>query len=74
LFGSYAKLTFTPESDIDLAIVSERDLKFLEKQALKIERKYKIKIRLHFFPKDFKEHKEDPLVKEILRNGIKLIG
>lgn len=74
LFGSYAKLTFTPESDIDLAIVSDRDLRFLEKQALKIERKYKTKIQLHFFTKDFKEHKEDPLVKEILRNGIKLIG
>ena len=74
LFGSYAKLTFTPESDIDLAIVSERDLKFLEKQALKTEKKYKTKIQLHFFPKDLKEHKEDPLVKEILRNGIKLIG
>jgi predicted nucleotidyltransferase len=74
LFGSYAKLTFTPESDIDLAIVSERELRFLEKQALKIEKKYKTKIQLHFFPKDFKEHKEDPLVKEILRNGIKLIG
>jgi len=74
LFGSYAKLTFTPESDIDLAIVSEKDLRFLEKQASKIEKKYKTKIQLHFFPKNFKEHKEDPLVKEILRNGIKLIG
>jgi uncharacterized protein len=74
LFGSYARLTFTPESDIDLAIVSDKDLRFLEKQALKIEKKYKTKIQLHFFPKDFKEHKEDPLVKEILRNGIKLIN
>jgi len=73
-FGSYAKLTFTPESDIDLAIFSDRDLRFLEKQALKVERKYKTKIQLHFFPKDFKEHKEDPLVKEILINGIKIIG
>jgi predicted nucleotidyltransferase len=73
LFGSYAKLTFTPESDIDLAIVSDKDLRFLEKQALKIEKKYKAKIQLHFFPKDFKEHKEDPLVKEILRNGIKIM-
>jgi len=74
LFGSYAKLTFTPESDIDLAIVSDKDLRFLEKQALKIEKKYKTKIQLHFFPRDFKEHKEDPLVKEILRNGIKIIN
>jgi predicted nucleotidyltransferase len=54
LFGSYAKLTFTQESDIDLAIVSDKDLRFLEKQALKIEKKYKTKIQLHFFPKDLK--------------------
>jgi predicted nucleotidyltransferase len=74
LFGSYAKLTFTSESDIDLAIVSDKNLTFLEKRALKIEKKYKTKMQLHFFPKDFKKHKEDPLVKEILRNGIKIIG
>jgi predicted nucleotidyltransferase len=73
LFGSYAKLTFTPESDIDLAIVSDKHLESLEKYALKIEKRYKTKIQLHFFGTDFKKHKEDPLVKEILRNSIKIL-
>jgi len=72
LFGSYAKLTFEEGSDIDLAIISDKDLSFLEKAALKIEKKYKVKIQLHFFGKDFIKHEEDPLVREILRNGIKL--
>ena len=35
LFGSYAKLTFTEDSDIDLAIISNKNLRFLERQALK---------------------------------------
>jgi predicted nucleotidyltransferase len=73
LFGSYAKLTFKEGSDIDLAIISEETLEFLEKYALKIEKKYKTKIQLHFFGKDFEKHKEDPLVREIIRNGIKLL-
>jgi predicted nucleotidyltransferase len=73
LFGSYAKLTFTPESDIDLAIVSDKHFGVLEKYALKIEKRYKTKIQLHFFGTDFTKHKEDPLVREILRNGIKIL-
>lgn len=73
LFGSYAKLTFKEGSDIDLAIISERKLNFLERIALKIEKRYKTKIQLHFFGKDFIKHKEDPLVKEIIRNNIRLI-
>jgi len=72
LFGSYAKLTFDEKSDIDLAIISDKDLNFLEKIALRIEKKYKVKIQLHFFEKDFFKHKEDPLVREIIKSGIKL--
>lgn len=73
LFGSYAKLTFKEGSDIDLAIISDKKLDFLEKIALKIEKKYKTKIQLHFFGKDFSKHKEDPLVREIIRNNIQLL-
>jgi len=72
LFGSYAKLTFEEGSDIDLAVISDKDLNFLEKVALRIEKKYKVKIQLHFFEKDFFKHKKDPLVREIIKNGIKL--
>mgnify|MGYP001626454650 CR=1 FL=1 len=73
LFGSYAKLTFKEGSDIDLAIISDKNLDFLERIALRIEKKYRTKIQLHFFDKDFFKNKEDPLVKEIIRNGIKLL-
>jgi predicted nucleotidyltransferase len=73
LFGSYAKLTFKEGSDIDLAVISDKHLESLEKYALKIEKKYKTKIQLHFFGTDFKKHKEDPLVREILRNSIKIL-
>jgi predicted nucleotidyltransferase len=73
LFGSYAKLTFKEGSDIDLAIISDKNLGFLEKYALKIEKKYRTKIQLHFFGKDFEKHKEDPLVREIMRNNIQII-
>jgi predicted nucleotidyltransferase len=73
LFGSYAKLTFKEGSDIDLAIISEKDLGHLEKYALKIEKKYGIKIQLHFFGADFMKHKEDPLVREIMRNSVQII-
>lgn len=73
LFGSYAKLTFKEGSDVDLAIISERDLRSLEKYALKLEKRYKVKIQLHFFDKDFFKHKEDPLVNEIIKNGIQLV-
>ncbi|MEM5881545.1 MAG: nucleotidyltransferase domain-containing protein [Candidatus Aenigmatarchaeota archaeon] len=38
LFGSYAKLTFKEGSDIDLAIISDKKLDFLEKIALKIKK------------------------------------
>ncbi|MEM5834937.1 MAG: nucleotidyltransferase domain-containing protein [Candidatus Aenigmatarchaeota archaeon] len=73
LFGSYAKLTFKEGSDIDLSIISSKKVDFLEKVALKIEKKYKTRIQLHFFGKDFMKHKEDPLIREILRNGIQLL-
>lgn len=73
LFGSYAKLTFKEGSDIDLAIISRKNLKFLEKYALKIEKRYRTKIQLHFFGEDFEKHREDPLVREILRNGIRIV-
>lgn len=73
LFGSYAKLTFKEGSDIDLAIASDKSLEFLEKYVLRIEKKYKIKIQLHFFDKVFLKYKEDPLIREIMRNGIQII-
>ena len=68
LFGSYAKLIQTENSDIYIAIITERENK---KQTDKIKKeinKLNIKIELHFFEeKDLKAN--DPLIKEILKNG-----
>jgi len=76
LFGSYAKLIFKKDSDIDFAIISN-DINTLKRKkinekVLKLEKKYSKKIELHYFGKDIYKNKKDPLVKEILINGEKL--
>ncbi|MBS3074466.1 nucleotidyltransferase domain-containing protein [Candidatus Pacearchaeota archaeon] len=74
LFGSYSKLIFTEESDIDIAVISDEvDRKLVNKAAKKLDKFFKKKIELHFFTKEFHKNKRDPLVREILQNGIKLI-
>ncbi len=71
LFGSYAKLIYKENSDIDLALINNKlNQKFLSK----IEKKYNYKIELHYFRKDeFYKNKNDPLIKDIMKNGVKLI-
>lgn len=74
LFGSYAKLIFRKESDIDIAIVSDVvDKRKIEGTIRKLEKEYKKKIEVHFFEKNFYKNKRDPLVKEILQHGIRMI-
>ena len=73
LFGSYAKLIYTQKSDIDLAIVLEKEdkksIQNIKKQVEKLEKKYNKIIETHFFTaKDMKN--KDPLIKEIQRNSI----
>ena len=75
LFGSYAKLIYTERSDIDLAIVLEKEdksfVKKLKKDINKIEKKYDKNVELHFFKKkDMKQ--KDPIIKEILRNNVSI--
>jgi predicted nucleotidyltransferase len=80
LFGSYSKLIFTAKSDIDLAVILYDKFKnktILEKKIFKItekvSKKYKKHIETHFFEEKDLKHKEDPLIKDILRDGIVLI-
>lgn len=77
LFGSYAKLIFNETSDIDIAIVSDRmsskDKQEMNKLMQKLESRYGRKIEFHHFGKNFYKGKKDPLVRDILKNGIKLI-
>lgn len=79
LFGSYAKLIYHEKSDIDIAIIFKNSIKNrykLEKKINKVaERLGKLsekKVETHFFQeKDLKE--KDPLIKDILRNGKRLM-
>ena len=74
LFGSYAKLIFKEKSDIDIAVVSNNITKEeVNKQIIKLEKKHKKAIEIHFFTKNFYNNKKDPLVKEILQHGIQII-
>ncbi len=68
LFGSYAKLIQTENSDIDIAVIFADKTK---KQADKIKReigKINKKIELHFF-EDKEMKADDALIRDILRNG-----
>ena len=73
LFGSYAKLIFRENSDVDIAVISEIDKRKINKIAERLEKKYNKKIEVHFFTEKFYNNKRDPLVKEILQHGIKTI-
>ena len=76
LFGSYAKLIYSDNSDIDIAIILDVKVKnlnklkkIIEKDINKISKKNKKEIELHFFNESDLKHKEDALIKDILRNG-----
>jgi predicted nucleotidyltransferase len=75
LFGSYAKGNETEWSDIDIALVSEifdgdriADKDKIRKITLSISSEIEV---VPFAPSDFNE--QNPLAKEILRTGIKLV-
>ena len=77
LFGSFAKLVFEETSDIDIAVISDRihvkEKRDFRRLIQKLELKYKKKIEVHYFGKDFYKNRKDPFVKEILKNGVKLL-
>ncbi len=74
LFGSYAKLLFKENSDIDIAVISDKiEKENINKTTKKLEKKYKKKIEIHIFSKNIHKNKKDPLVKEIFQHGVKLI-
>ena len=76
LFGSYSKLIYNEKSDVDIAILTPKifDKKNVLKIIRKPERVYGKIIEVHFFEKkSFYENKKDPLVKEIIKNGMRII-
>ena len=78
LFGSYSKLVFSEKSDIDVAVLTLQNVKVVKGQLLalaeKLGKSYGKEVQLHFFDKkSFYSNKKDPLVSEIIKNGVLLI-
>jgi predicted nucleotidyltransferase len=75
LYGSWSKGTFTPDSDIDLAVFLDQDeLDGFEEDALlmKLRRKVDLRIEPHAFARsDF--DLSIPLVKEIVEQGERIV-
>lgn len=77
LFGSHAKKTYSEHSDVDLAIVTNKqDAKIeliITDIADKIGKRFGRRIECHYFTNDEFQKKERAIVLEILKDGIKLI-
>lgn len=76
LFGSYSKLIYKEKSDVDIAVLGPEDMDVdaISEVVKKLEKKYGKHIELHDFVKgDFYKNKKDPMVNDILTNGIRLI-
>jgi predicted nucleotidyltransferase len=76
LFGSYAKLIYREKSDVDVAVIFEKKPKGLDLDRLgqKLEKTYGKQVQIHDFEKGpFNENKNDPIVSDILRNGVRLL-
>lgn len=73
LFGSYAKGSFTKDSDIDIACVFKNisNTYDMQIQLMKLRRRFDIRIEPHPFEEDdFNEF--NPLSAEILKYGIQI--
>ena len=73
IFGSFAKGTNHADSDIDIAIVVKNVADIIDTQIdmMKLRRKVDLRIEPHpFLSKDFT--KDNPVVSEILKFGIKI--
>jgi predicted nucleotidyltransferase len=79
LFGSYAKRTFSKDSDIDVAIITQEksaDDELLITDIIdRLHKRFRKEIQPHYYTaKEFKAlEKKDKLVKEIVKDGIRLV-
>ncbi len=81
LFGSFAKLIYTENSDMDIAVILDNKIKNMQKtektikdRIIKIAKKNRKEIELHFFmQKDLQIGKSDPLIKDIIKNGKEIL-
>ncbi len=76
LFGSYAKLVYKENSNVDIAILysTQPDKANINKLIMKLEGVYQKKVEVHYFEKkSFYKNKKNPLIKSILKDGVKLM-
>ena len=78
VFGSVVKSSYREDSDIDVAIITEKEITTkerieIEKINEKIEKRFKREIQPHFFTKEEFAKSKTTLVEQIHRDGIKLV-
>lgn len=78
VFGSVVKSSYREESDIDIAIITEKEISTKERIGIEkvnenIEKRFGREIQAHFFTKDEFAKSKTSLVEQIHRDGIKLI-
>ena len=71
LFGSHAKKTTSPNSDIDIAIFSDEKLNLIKEEE-KIEEKFGKELQLHYFKTEELKHR-NKLIENILKDGVKIL-
>ena len=76
LFGSFSKLTYSAKSDVDIALLygDSPDKRKISILISKFKKIYNKNIEIHYFDKKtFYKNKKDPLVKSILKDGVKIV-
>ena len=76
LFGSFAKLIYNVDSDVDIAIVHSKNISKdpIDSFVSRLEVVYGKNIEMHYFGKKlFYNNKKDAIVKSILKDGIRLL-
>ncbi len=78
LFGSYAKRTFTADSDIDVAVISSKksidDELMITELVDILKKRFEKTIQLHYFTEEeFMKNTKNELINEIKKDGIVLM-
>jgi predicted nucleotidyltransferase len=70
LFGSHARANFSEESDIDVAVIVDKDVKYEDEiGAMRLRRSIDLRIEPHVFSKKEFENR-DPFINEIIKTGV----
>lgn len=72
LFGSHAKKTASSNSDIDIAVITDKKINLIETKGYILE-KFNKNIQFHFFSKKEFYQKQGNLINNIIKDGVKLI-